>query len=90
MAVSRRTDNGVPSYDGNDEFTLGSSLRVPVGDGRYRPRSDDKGRHIRRGDDGGWVVRTKEGERYELGTTESSRITDDAGNRVFSWLLARR
>lgn len=90
MAISRRTDDGVPTYDGDDEFALGNEILVPVGDGRYRPRSDGDARHVSRGEDGGWIVRTKTGERYELGTTDASRITDDAGDRVLSWLLAEQ
>ena len=90
MAITRRTDDGVPAYDGADEFALGSAVLVPVGDGRYRPRRDEDGRHISRGNGGGWIVRTPVGERYELGTTATSRVTDDEGDRVLSWLLAER
>ncbi|MGD1993687.1 MAG: SpvB/TcaC N-terminal domain-containing protein, partial [Anaerolineae bacterium] len=85
LDIRRRTDRGVPTYTDQDEFVLGGSdVLVPVGGGRYRPRSDTSFWDIRRAGDG-WVVRTKEGRRYTFGTTEGSRVS--RGGRVFAWLL---
>src|ERR671925_1948103 len=60
--IRRRSDRGVPRYDdGIDEFVFSEAeTLVPVGDGRYRPRTETKFFHIRREGDG-WLVRTKEG-----------------------------
>lgn len=85
LEVRRRTDRGVPTYDGDDEFILGESdILVHVGNGRYRPRSDTQFWDIR-GEGDGWVIRTKEGRRYALGSSAASRIAQ--GERVFAWLL---
>lgn len=86
LEIRRRTDRGVPRYDdARDEFVLsGAETLVPLGDGRYRPRSDTRFWDIRRQGDG-WVVRTREGRRHRLGTTPAARIADAAG-RVLAWL----
>lgn len=96
--IRRRTDAGVPAYDGTDGFQLADGdVLVDVGGGRYRPRVDTRFLDIRRvendGDgpsegDAGWRIRTKEGTSYELGTTPDSRIEHDG--QVFAWLLARQ
>ena len=85
LQVRRRTDRGVPTYDGDDEFVLGEAdALVHVGNGRYRPRSDTQFWDIRKEGDG-WVIRTKEGRRYTMGSSAASRIA--RGGRVFAWLL---
>jgi RHS repeat-associated protein len=86
LEIRRRTDRGVPTYDdARDEFVLsGAETLVPVGGGRYRPRSDTQFWDIRR-QGAGWVVRTKCGRTCLLGTTPASRIEDPAG-RVLNWL----
>ena len=85
LEVRRRTDRGVPTYDGKDEFILGESdILVHVGNGRYRPCSDTQFWDIR-WEGEGWVIRTKEGRRYTLGSSAASRIAQDG--RVFAWLL---
>lgn len=86
IAIDRRTDDGVPTYDGDDEFVLEDSVLVHVGDDQYRPRVDDEGWDVRRRE-GGWIVRTGEGDRYMLGTSADARVTDANGDRVSSWLL---
>ena len=88
MEIRRRTDRGLPKYDANDEFLLGESdILVHLGGARYRPRSDTQFWDIRRDGDG-WVVRTKDGRRYALGTSPDTRIAESG--RVFAWLLVHR
>jgi RHS repeat-associated protein len=85
LEVRRRTDRGVPNYGDDDEFILGESdIMIHVEEGRYRPRSDTQFWDIRREGDG-WVIRTKEGCRYVLGSSTASRIAQ--GEQVFAWLL---
>ncbi|MGL5857035.1 MAG: toxin TcdB middle/N-terminal domain-containing protein [Angustibacter sp.] len=85
MTISRRTDRGVPAYTDDDEFVLsGAETLVPVGGGRYRPRSDTQGWQISRDGDT-WTVRTKEGRRFSLGATPASRVSGPAG--TLTWLV---
>jgi RHS repeat-associated protein len=86
LEIRRRTDRGVPRYDdANDEFVLsGAETLVPVGEGRYRPRSDTQFWDIRR-QGSGWTIRTKDGRTHRLGTASESRVADSAG-RVLAWL----
>jgi RHS repeat-associated protein len=86
LEVRRRTDRGVPLYDDErDEFVLsGAETLVPVGGGRYRPRSDTQFWDVRRQGDG-WVIRTKDGRSHRLGMSADSRIVDPAGH-TFAWL----
>lgn len=90
LSIQRRLDTGVPSYGDDDEFQLGDGdLLVPVGDGHYRTSVDTQSWDVVRGadDDGGWVIRTKDGHSHHLGTTPGSRVAVPDG--VFSWLLDR-
>lgn len=83
--IRRATSDGVPTYDGTDDFVMtGSGPLVEVEPDRYRPAADREYRDVRRLDRG-WRIRTKEGEEFTLGTTDGSRVTD--GERVFAWLV---
>jgi RHS repeat-associated protein len=84
--ISRRTDRGVPLYDDDlDEFVLSEAeTLVPVGGGRFRPRTDSRFLDVRRDGDG-WTVRTKDGHASTLGRTAAGRIAD--GPRVLAWLV---
>jgi RHS repeat-associated protein len=95
LSIQRRTDTGVPRYDGTDEFQLsGADVLVPVGDGYYRPRVETSRWEIRRldgseGEEGeGWRVTKPDGSTFELGTTPDSRVESEG--RTFAWLLTRR
>jgi len=62
MRIERRVDRGLPHYTEDDEFTLGGGdVLLPVGGGRYRPRTDTQSWHIARlpGNDPGrgWRIR---------------------------------
>ncbi|SDL55829.1 toxin TcdB middle/N-terminal domain-containing protein [Tessaracoccus oleiagri] len=82
LTIVRGTDGGVPRYDHTDTLLLGGDELVDVGDGRWRPRSDRQFWDIRRSGDS-WVIRTKEGRSFTLGSTPDSRLED--GGRVFAW-----
>ena len=84
--IRRRTDRGLPVYDDDfDEFALsGAETLVPVGGGRFRPRTDTRFLDIRRAGDG-WAVRTKDGHASGVGTTAEGRLAD--GPRVFAWVV---
>ena len=84
--IERRTDRGVPVYDDDlDTFVLGDAEElVPVGGGRYRPRTDTKFWSIIRAGDA-WVVRTGDGTTLRFGQTPASRETNGAA--IFSWHL---
>jgi hypothetical protein len=88
LRIERRTDRGVPAYDDSDEFTIGGAdVLVPVGAGRYRPRSDTQFWHVERlAGDGGWRIRDGSGRTQVLGASEASRETGPAGE-VFAWHL---
>ena len=84
FSIQRRTDRGIPRYDEGNSYILGGGeLLVPVGGGRYRPRSDNKFWDIRRTDDG-WTIRTKEGRTFRLGINAATRIEDSG--RIFAWM----
>jgi RHS repeat-associated protein len=84
--IRRRTDRGVPRYDdAADEFVLSEAeTLVPVGGGRFRPRSDTRFLDVRRDGDG-WALRTKDGRGSTLGAQAAARVAD--GPRVVAWLL---
>src|SRR4051795_5945456 len=43
MRIERRSDRGVPGYTDDDTFVIGDAeVLVPVGGGRYRPKTDSK------------------------------------------------
>lgn len=85
LIISRRTDVGVPSYDAHDEFVLnGAEILVPVGENRYRPRTETQFWMIRQEGES-WSIRTKEGRRFLLGTSPAFRIESPLG--TYSWLL---
>lgn len=91
--VERRTDRGQPRYTDEDEFTLGGAeVLVPVGGGRYRPRTDTQSWHVERlpGADParGWRIRDGRGRTQLLGATEDGRETGPGGE-VFAWHLER-
>lgn len=89
LRIERRTDRGIPGYTDDDTFMIGDAeLLVPVGGGRYRPRTDTKFWLIERGPAGvpdGWRIRTGDGATMLFGQSEASREAD--GARVFAWYL---
>jgi RHS repeat-associated protein len=83
LQITRSADKRLPRYDDSDEFTLsGADTLVPVGGGRYRPRSDTQFWKIVR-DGAGWQVQNKQGCVYRLGSAEGSRTFD--GSRIHAW-----
>ena len=83
LQSTRSADKRLPRYDDSDEFTLsGADTLVPVGGGRYRPRSDTQFWKIVR-DGAGWQVQNKQGCVYRLGSAEGSRTFD--GSRIHAW-----
>lgn len=92
MMVQRSTDRGVPSYGAKDAdiFLLaGNDELVPVGEGRYRPMTEQSFWHIQR-EDTHWRVTTQDGTAHVLGGTPNSRIFDPQDQtRIFAWLLER-
>ncbi len=85
IRIERRTDRGVATYGDDDEFVLGGAeLLVPVGGGRYRPKSDTRHWHIERHGDG-WRIRTGDGHTMLFGQQADSR--EELPGRVFAWCL---
>jgi RHS repeat-associated protein len=84
--IERRTDRGIPTYnDEVDRFVIGDGEElIPVGGGRYRPRTDTKFWSIVFGANG-WTVRTGDGTTMRFGQTAASQERDVAG--IFAWLL---
>jgi RHS repeat-associated protein len=84
--IERRTDRGIPTYDDEaDTFVIGDGEELlPIGGGRYRPRTDTKFWSIAFGANG-WTVRTGEGTTMRFGQTTDSQEGD--GARIFAWLL---
>ncbi|MFH8250146.1 toxin TcdB middle/N-terminal domain-containing protein [Microbacterium sp. B2969] len=86
LRIDRRSDRGAPAYDDSDTFTLGGAeTLVPVGGGRFRPRTDTQSWLIERDGDG-WRIRDGKGGTRRLGITSTTRETGPAG-AVFAWLL---
>jgi RHS repeat-associated protein len=87
VRIERRADRGVPRYDKNDQFVLGEgAVLVPVGDGRYRPETDNQGWMIERLSVG-WRIRTGDGRTMLFGASEQARETN--GGRDFAWCLEK-
>lgn len=91
LRIERRSDRGIPTYSPSDTFTLGGAeLLVPVGGGRYRPRTETQFWHIEHlddaGQDGGWRIRDGSGRTQLLGTSPMGRETGPSGE-VFAWTL---
>lgn len=101
--IERKTDRGLPRYDGSDSFLLsGAEDLVPVGadtprDGhlvrRYRPRVDTLFARIERwtrqsDGDVHWRSISRENVTSLYGADEESRLQDPADpSRVFAWLI---
>ncbi|MEO1623778.1 MAG: toxin TcdB middle/N-terminal domain-containing protein, partial [Bacteroidota bacterium] len=84
LFIMRRSDKGIPTYGEEDEFILGGGeVLVPVGDGRYQARSETQFWDIRRVGEG-WVIRSKDGRRYQLGQQAAARIEDRG--RIYAWM----
>jgi RHS repeat-associated protein len=90
MAIARRTDGGLPTYQpGDDHFVLsGVDDLVDMGDGTFRPRADTFLHRIRRAGDG-WELTDIRGTVHKLGMSLGSRIEDMSRPlpRVGVWLL---
>jgi RHS repeat-associated protein len=85
MRIERRTDRGIPTYTDADTFVIGDAeVLVPVGDNRYRSKTDTQFWFIERVDEG-WRIRTGDGRTLLLGQNAASREED--GGRVFAWHL---
>ncbi len=87
LKILRRTDKGLPKYEGEDEFIFGpGEVLVPVGDGQYRPRTDRQFMEITHNSNS-WTVRTKQGYTYHLGSVDDSRLHVEG--KTFGWLVDR-
>ncbi|MBZ5572305.1 MAG: FG-GAP-like repeat-containing protein [Acidobacteriia bacterium] len=85
LRIERASDRGVPRYGDDDTFTIGDAEElVPVGDNRYRPKSDTKFWLIERTGES-WKIRSGEGRTLLLGSTPESRESN--GDRTFAWYL---
>jgi RHS repeat-associated protein len=85
MRIERRSDRGVPGYTDDDTFVIGDAeVLVPVGGGRYRPKTDSKFWMIERVGDT-WHIRTGDGKLMLFGQTAASRESGPPG--VFAWYL---
>jgi RHS repeat-associated protein len=86
--ISRKTSGGVPAYEDDDVFVLsGQEDLVPVGGGRFRPRSEGLFAEIERREDS-WLVRSLDGVRSRYGGDPSAVCEDpDRPGRVFAWRL---
>jgi hypothetical protein len=90
--VVRRTVQGVPRYDENDQFIAGGDTLVPRGDGSFVPRTDAQFSRIDRCGEN-WRIRTREGDTSSFGdhgpgVDEVGVIADPAKpERIFAWLL---
>jgi hypothetical protein len=89
--IERRTDRGVPAYDGNDRFGLGDGGPLePVGDGEFRPLVERDFRRIRFVDPY-WEITETDGTVLTFGDTVDSRLSDPAQpSHVSAWHLAQR
>ncbi len=89
--IQLQTDKGLPRYENADAYiyndaTTGEEL-VPIADGSFRLKNE--GAFIRAIKDGdGWEVRTKGGIIYRLGRTQSTRVQDAGGTRIFAWNIS--
>ncbi len=85
LRIERRSDRGIPNYNDDDTFVIGDAeVLVPVGDGRYRPKTDTKFWKITRTGDA-WQIQTGDGKTMKFGQTAASREADDT--RVFAWYM---
>jgi RHS repeat-associated protein len=83
--IERRTDRGVPTYTDADTFVIGGAeVLVPVGGGRYRPKTDTQFWFIEKLADH-WRVRTGDGRTLLFGQSAQSRETNGAD--TFAWCL---
>lgn len=83
--IERRTDRGVPTYTDADTFVIGGAeVLVPVGGGRYRPKTDSQFWMIEKLADR-WRVRTGDGRTLVFGQTADSREAN--GSALFAWYL---
>ncbi|MGD6808218.1 MAG: toxin TcdB middle/N-terminal domain-containing protein [Candidatus Bathyarchaeia archaeon] len=91
MKITRRTDRGLPTYDDAlDTFLLDNEEIVPVGNGHYQCRREEKFRRIER-NGGGWIIRDKGGRSFLLGTTPAARVEDTQNGitRIYAWLIEK-
>ncbi len=85
MRIERRTDRGIPDYTDQDTFSIGDAeMLVPVGGGRYRPRTDRNFWDIQRSGDH-WRVRSGDGRVMIFGRTAAARESHSSG--IFAWYL---
>lgn len=96
-SIQRRTDDGIPSYDDEQDTFIYSNgeklVRLTNGDYRFenessfmrfrRLPSDSSGADNTRG----WEAHTPDGIRYIFGATENARVDNHRG--VFRWELER-
>ena len=83
-------DDGDAVIDNPEEIDIESGMDreelVPLADGSYRAESETAfSKYVRSG--GGWVAHRKDGTRFDLGLSASSRIEDSG--QVFEWLIDR-
>ncbi len=86
-AIQRQTDKGLPVYTDTDKLihSNGEEL-VPLADGTYRFKIESAFTRFRRIGDG-WEATERDGTRWLMGETASSRQTNALG--TFSWLPQR-
>jgi len=93
-SISRKLDRGVPTYTDADTFIFAASEElIPVGGGRYRPRTEglfSEFRHVRAGGDDFWEVTSKSGIRQIFGRDQESQVyADEPGRRkILAWRLS--
>lgn len=85
LRIERRTDRGIPGYTNEDTFCIGDAeILVPVGGGRYRPKTDRNFWDIQKIDDH-WKIRSGDGRTMVFGRNQDSQELDNG--RIFAWYL---
>ncbi len=89
LAIQRRTDTGIPRYDGSDRFMLtDGTMLEPVGSSEYRPIVERAFRKIRFVAPY-WEVIDTDGTQYVFGESEESRLFNPARpEQVAEWRIS--
>ena len=89
MSIKRKTSKGIPTYGDGDIFVFNGVDLVPLSDGSWRQKIENKWVRITRNDNG-WVVQEKNGTIHRLGLKPSSCVSKGGTfdfNDIFAWYV---